>query len=72
MLFGRRKVVDKAIRNDDGTTTVEMHNPTKVEMTSDGKVGVNLFDKEVVRGKTVGTEKEVTIDLKSLLHRKKK
>lgn len=72
MLFGRRKVVDKAIRNDDGTTTVEMHNPTKVEMTSDGKVDVNLFDKEVVRGKTVGTEKEVTIDLKSLLHRKKK
>ncbi len=72
MLFGRRKVVDKAIRNDDGTTTVEMHDPTKVEMTSDGKVGVNLFDKEVVRGKTVGTEKEVTIDLKSLLHRKKK
>lgn len=72
MLFGRRKVVDKAIRNDDGTTTVEMHDPTKVEMTSDGKVDVNLFDKEVVRGKTVGTEKEVTIDLKSLLHRKKK
>ena len=72
MLFGRRKVVDKAIRNDDGTTTVEMHDPTKVEMTSDGKVGVNLFDKEVVRGKTVGTEKEVTIDLKSLLHRKEK
>ena len=72
MLFGRRKVVDKAIRNDDGTTTVEMHDPTKVEMTSDGKVGVNLFDKEVVRGKTVGTEKEVTIDLKSLLHQKKK
>lgn len=72
MLFGRRKVVDKAIRNDDGITTVEMHDPTKVEMTSDGKVGVNLFDKEVVRGKTVGTEKEVTIDLKSLLHRKKK
>ena len=72
MLFGRRKVVDKAIRNDDGTTTVEMHDPTKVEMTSDGKAGVNLFDKEVVRGKTVGTEKEVTIDLKSLLHRKKK
>ena len=72
MLFGRRKVVDKAIRNDDGTTTVEMHDPTKVEMTSDGKVGVNLFDKEVGRGKTVGTEKEVTIDLKSLLHRKKK
>ena len=71
-MFGRRKVVDKAIRNDDGTTTVEMHDPTKVEMTSDGKVGVNLFDKEVVRGKTVGTEKEVTIDLKSLLHRKKK
>ena len=72
MLFGRRKVVDKAIRNDDETTTVEMHDPTKVEMTSDGKVDVNLFDKEVVRGKTVGTEKEVTIDLKSLLHRKKK
>lgn len=72
MLFGRRKVVDKAIRNDDGTTTVEMHDPTKVEMTSDGKVDVNLFDKEVVRGKTVGAEKEVTIDLKSLLHRKKK
>ena len=72
MLFGRRQVVDQALRNDDGTTTVEMHDPTKVEMTSDGKVGVNLFDKEVVRGKTVGTEKEVTIDLKSLLHRKKK
>ena len=72
MLFGRRKVVDKVTQNDDGTTTVEMHNPTKVEMTTDGKVGVNFFDKEVVKGKTVGTEKEVTIDLKSLFRRKKK
>ena len=72
MLFGRRKVVDKVTQNDDGTTIVEMHDPTKVEMTTDGKVGVNLFDKEVVKGKTVGTEKEVTIDLKSLFRRKKK
>ncbi len=40
MLFGRRKVVDKVTQNDDGTTTVEMHDPTKVEMTTDGKVGV--------------------------------
>ena len=72
MLFGRRKVVDKVTQNDDGTTTVEMHDPTKVEMTTDGKVGVNLFDKGVVKGKTVGTEKEVTIDLKSLFRRKKK
>ena len=72
MLFGRRRVVDKVTQNDDGTTTVEMHDPTKVEMTTDGKVGVNLFDKEVVKGKTVGPEKEVTIDLKSLFRRKKK
>lgn len=72
MLFGRRKVVDKVTQNDDGATTVEMHDPTKVEMTTDGKVGVNFFDKEVVKGKTVGTEKEVTIDLKSLFRRKKK
>ena len=72
MLFGRRKVVDKVTQNDDGTTTVEMHDPTKVEMTTDGKVGVNLFDKEVVKGQTVGTEKEVSIDLKSLFRRKKK
>ena len=72
MLFGRRKVVDKVTQNDDGTTTVEMHDPTKVEMTTDGKVGVNLFDKEVVKGKTVGTAKEVSIDLKSLFRRKKK